>query len=93
MVYGILSYHVFCFQALVVAREKESDTEDHLLKIAQREEGRLKQEVTRLQKEMGEIKEKKNSFEVSDLNNCDAPELNVHYVIILKQVSCSMDEN
>lgn len=50
-------------QALVVAREKESDTEDHLLKIAQREEGRLKQEVTRLQKEMGEIKEKKNSFE------------------------------
>jgi len=50
-------------QALVVAREKEGETEDHLLKIAQREEGRLKQEITRLKKEMDEIKEKKNSFE------------------------------
>ena len=48
-----------------MAREKEGETEDHLLKIAQREEGRLKQEITRLKKEMDEIKEKKNSFEVS----------------------------
>ncbi|XP_005105331.1 coiled-coil domain-containing protein 39 [Aplysia californica] len=50
-------------QGLVTAREKESETEDHLLKIAQREEGRLKQEITRLKKEMDELKEKKNAFE------------------------------
>jgi len=50
-------------QELVTAREKEAETEDHLLKIAQREEGRLSQEVSRLKKEMDELKEKKNSFE------------------------------
>jgi hypothetical protein len=32
--------------------------------IAQREEGRLKQEVRKLEKELEELKEKKNVFEV-----------------------------
>ncbi|GFR92728.1 coiled-coil domain-containing protein 39 [Elysia marginata] len=50
-------------QGLVGARGKEAETEEHLLKIAEREEGRLKQEVGRLKKEMDELKEKKNSYE------------------------------
>ena len=49
------------------ARKKEAETEDHLLKIAEREDGRLKQEITRLKKEMDELKEKKNLFEVINL--------------------------
>ena len=36
--------------------------------IAQREEGRLKQEVRKLEKELEELKEKKNVFEVFFLN-------------------------
>lgn len=35
-----------------------------MLMIAQREEGRLKQEVRKLEKELEELKEKKNVFEV-----------------------------
>lgn len=35
-----------------------------MLMIAQREEGRLKQEVRKLEKELEEFKEKKNVFEV-----------------------------
>ncbi|GFO22705.1 coiled-coil domain-containing protein 39 [Plakobranchus ocellatus] len=50
-------------QSLVGARGKEAETEEHLLKIAEREEGRLKQEIARLKKEMDELKEKKNSYE------------------------------
>lgn len=50
-------------QGLVGARGKEAETEEHLLKIAEREEGRLKQEIGRLKKEMDELKEKKNSYE------------------------------
>lgn len=47
------------------ARENEIDTEDHMFKIAEREEGRLFQEISRLQKEMDELKERKNIYEVS----------------------------
>lgn len=36
--------------------------------IAQREEGRLKQEVRKLEKELEEFKEKKNVFEVLFFN-------------------------
>ncbi|CAL1542998.1 unnamed protein product [Lymnaea stagnalis] len=50
-------------QALVAARQKEAETEEHLLRIAEREEGRLKQEVVRLNKEKDELKEKKNTYE------------------------------
>ena len=46
------------------ARKKEIETEDHLKKIAEREEGRLEQEIQRLQKEMDELKERKNIYEV-----------------------------
>ncbi|XP_013067508.1 coiled-coil domain-containing protein 39-like [Biomphalaria glabrata] len=50
-------------QNLVGARHKETETEEHLLKIAEREEGRLKQEIFKLKKQMDELKEKKNSYE------------------------------
>lgn len=39
-----------------------------MLIIAQREEGRLKQEVRKLEKELEEFKEKKNVFEVLFFN-------------------------
>ena len=48
----------------MTARQREIETEDHLLKIADREDGRLKQEIARLQKEMEELKEQKNIYEV-----------------------------
>ncbi|KAF6040654.1 CCDC39 [Bugula neritina] len=50
-------------QNIVGARQREIDTEDHLLKIADREEGRLKQEIARLNKEQQELKEQKNIYE------------------------------
>lgn len=52
-------------QGLVGARKKEIETESHLLTIAEREEGRLKQEIQKLEKEMEELKERKNVFEVN----------------------------
>lgn len=52
-------------QGLVNARKNEVETESHLLKIAEREEGRLKQEINRLQKEHDELKERRNIHEVS----------------------------
>lgn len=50
-------------QGLVNARNHEIESEDHLLKIAQREEGRLKQEIHKLEREMEELKEQKNIYE------------------------------
>ncbi|BFZ06218.1 hypothetical protein BsWGS_09257 [Bradybaena similaris] len=50
-------------QGVVNARQKEAQTENHMLKIAEREEGRLNQEIARLMKEMDELKERKNTFE------------------------------
>ncbi|KAK6195619.1 hypothetical protein SNE40_001008 [Patella caerulea] len=50
-------------QGLVNARKKETETEEHLLVIAQREEGRLKQEIKRIAKEYEDLKEKKNIYE------------------------------
>ncbi|KAK7091050.1 coiled-coil domain-containing protein 39-like [Littorina saxatilis] len=50
-------------QALVEARNKEIETEDHMYKIAIREEGRLGQEIRRLKKELDELKEQKNIYE------------------------------
>lgn len=55
-------------QGLVGARKKEIETESHLLTIAEREEGRLKQEIKKLEKEVEELKERKNVFEVR--HNC-----------------------
>ncbi|BFZ00548.1 hypothetical protein BsWGS_03587 [Bradybaena similaris] len=54
-------------QGLACAREKEIQTEYHLLKLTEREGGRLKQEVGHLMKEMDCLKEKRNSFEKSIL--------------------------
>lgn len=54
---------------MVDARKKEIETEQHLKKIAEREEGRLQQEVLRLQKEIDELKERKNVYEVKALSN------------------------
>jgi hypothetical protein len=48
----------------VNARKNEIETEQHLQKVAEREEGRLKQEITRLGKENEELKEKRNIYEV-----------------------------
>ncbi|KAK2144272.1 hypothetical protein LSH36_772g01071 [Paralvinella palmiformis] len=50
-------------QALVDARRKEIETEQHLQKVAEREEGRLKQEILRLEMDYEELKEKKNIYE------------------------------
>ncbi|XP_048746440.2 coiled-coil domain-containing protein 39-like isoform X1 [Ostrea edulis] len=50
-------------QGLTNARKKEIETENHMLMIAEREEGRLKQEVRKLEKNLEELKEKKNVFE------------------------------
>ena len=62
---NIFYYHYNQFQGLVSARKKEVETESHLLTIAEREEGRLKQEIKKLEKELEDLKEKKNVFEVS----------------------------
>lgn len=51
-------------QHLYSARQHEIETEDHLFKIAEREEGRLTQEIMKLERELEEMKEKKNVFEV-----------------------------
>ena len=51
------------------ARKKEVETESHLLTIAEREEGRLKQEIKKLEKELEDLKEKKNVFEVRTRTN------------------------
>lgn len=46
------------------ARKHEVETENHLLKIAQREEGRLKHEIKQLELALEELKEKRNIYEV-----------------------------
>ncbi|KAJ8309699.1 hypothetical protein KUTeg_011564, partial [Tegillarca granosa] len=50
-------------QGLTGARKHEIETENHLLKIAEREEGRLKQEIQKLEQELEDLKERKNVFE------------------------------
>ena len=46
------------------ARNKEIEAEDHMKKIKERQQGRLAQEVMRYQKELEELKEKRNVYEV-----------------------------
>ncbi|XP_014669760.1 PREDICTED: coiled-coil domain-containing protein 39-like [Priapulus caudatus] len=50
-------------QGLLGARKNQSDTERHLLQLAQREEGRLRQEIRRLTSELNELNEKKKMQE------------------------------
>ena len=55
----------FCFpQNLCRARANEIETEDHMKQVAQREKGRLKQEILRLENDLADLKERKNMYEV-----------------------------
>lgn len=56
----VLSYR----QAVSRAREREIETENHMVLVAQREEGRLKQEIKRLENDLAELQERKNIHEV-----------------------------
>jgi len=47
-----------------MSKRKEQESEDHMLKLAEREEGRLRQDINRIQKEMNDLKEKENIYEV-----------------------------
>lgn len=51
-------------QALYKAREYEIESEEHFKAIAERELGRVKDEIQRLEKEMTAIRERKNDTEV-----------------------------
>lgn len=51
-------------QGIINARKNEVETENHLLKLAEREEGRLQQEINRLQKDHENLKERRNIHEV-----------------------------
>ena len=57
----------FCFsQNLCRARANEIETEDHMKLVAQREKGRLKQEILRLENDLADLKERKNMYEVGN---------------------------
>jgi hypothetical protein len=55
-------------QSLLMARKNELKTEEHLKSIADRENGRLKQENSRLDAELAKLKEKRNQNEVTSFN-------------------------
>jgi len=55
---------MLCCQGLHASRKKEQETEDHMLKLAEREEGRLKQEIDRIQRQLDELKDRENVYEV-----------------------------
>ena len=60
-------FHFACFfflKGLVNARKSEIESEDHMKKLAEREQGRLTHEIRRLEKELEDLKEKRNIFEV-----------------------------
>jgi len=47
-----------------MSKRKEQESEDHMLKLAEREDGRLRQEINKMQKEIDDLKEKQNICEV-----------------------------
>ncbi len=69
-------------QSLLMARKKEMQTEEHLRAIADRENGRLKQENERLDTELSKLKEKRNQNEVS-----------VPGLILLLRIEDDLNEN
>lgn len=53
-------------QALSRAVEKQTESELHFKALAERETGRLGQEISQLQKELASLREKRNAQEVVD---------------------------
>lgn len=51
-------------QELLNARKREIDTENHMKQIAEREEGRLNNEIKKINIEIKDLTEKRNIFEV-----------------------------
>ena len=66
MFYLAITWFLHCtiyLQGLTEARRKEFETEEHMLKLAEREDGRLHQEIKRIMKQMDELNEKINIYE------------------------------
>lgn len=59
-----LLYLIFCTQDLCKAREREKEAESHFKAIADRETGRLRQEIGQLENELENQKEKQTTQEV-----------------------------
>ena len=51
-------------QALYAARKMEMESEDHLKKMMTLEDGRIKQELQRIEHDMADLKERKNLYQV-----------------------------
>jgi len=54
-------------QGLHVSKQKELDTEDHMLKLAELEQGRLNQEIERIERQLNELIDRQNGYEVLQL--------------------------